>query len=100
MLSQCDMVYIDKERQHRRLSWLRCVGCMRDDRLPARLPLLKQIFFGPRPVGQPRLMWHDFARNGWIAGFESGVQSAKVGLSRGSGSLLHTHVNIAMAGLL
>ena len=67
MLSQCDMVYIDKERQHRRLSWLRRVDCMRNDRLPTRLPLLKQDVVGPRPVGQSRLMWHNFARNGWIA---------------------------------
>ena len=60
VLKRCDMVYVDKEIQYRRLRWLGHVGRMADDRLPKRL-LFSQVS-GQRPVGRPRLMWNDLAR--------------------------------------
>ena len=54
VLAKCDMVYIDKEIQHRRLKWLGHVGRMSDTRLPKQL-LFSQTS-GHRSVGRPRLM--------------------------------------------
>ena len=60
VLKRCDMVYVDKEIQYRRLRWLGHVGRMADNRLPKCL-LFSQVS-GQRPVGRPRLMWNDLAR--------------------------------------
>ena len=69
VLAKCDMVYIDKEIQHRRLRWLGHVGRMSDTRLPKQL-LFSQIP-GHRSVGRPRLMWNEIARSDLIAVHEN-----------------------------